>query len=201
MTRGLGPALTLGQMLDQAAARDPSQEAVVFKGERVSYGLLKARADAFAQGLLALGIAPGDHVVLWMPNRVEWNVANLAIAKAGGVTVTCNSRYKTFEVEYVTYPAEIENFYLRHPKVLDISIVGVPDPLMGEAVMAFVIPKAGETLRAGEVAAFARGKIANFKVPKYVEIVESFPLTGSGKVQKFKQKDYAVKKYGLKEPA
>jgi fatty-acyl-CoA synthase len=554
MTGDLGPALTIGQMLDHAAARDPLQEAIVFKGERVSYGLLKARADAFAQGLLALGIGPGDHVVLWMPNRVEWNVANLGIAKAGGVTVTCNSRYKAFEVEYVlkqsdakalilmdrfdaagvdyigilreicpeidrpgdrppgaqltsarfpalkhvvvlgeqvpagcrswaqvesqgsssgtraldrvrvspddaaamlytsgttgepkgcllshgniyykcrvyqelhgwtardrylvpvpyfhifgsmggvaanclagstqvvmdvfepaeamrliqaervtifsgvptmfisilghpsfgrydlsslrtgsigaapvpveimrrildrrrglgmdalvvyglteatggthwtragdpiekrvstvglrtpeiedrivdpvtgallgpgqegevcitgptlmrgyyrkpeataekirdgwlhtgdmgvkdadgylritgrlsdmiivggfnTYPAEIENFYLRHPKVLDISIVGVPDPLMGEAVMAFVIPKAGETLTAEEVAAFARGKIANFKVPKYVEIVEGFPLTGSGKVQKFKQKAYAVEKYGLKDPA
>src|SRR5262245_66264957 len=50
---------------------------------------------------MALGLAPGDHAVLWMPNRVEWNVAHLAIAKAGGVTVTCNSRYKAFEVEYV----------------------------------------------------------------------------------------------------
>ena len=549
MTGGLGPALTLGQMLDEAAARDPSQEAIVFKGERVSYGVLKARADAFARGLLALGLEPGDHVVLWMPNRVEWNVANLGIAKAGGVTVTCNSRYKAFEVEYVlrqsdakalilvdrfdaagidyigilreicpeidrpgdrltsshcpalthvvvlgdhvpagcrswaevespgsssgaralegvrvgsddaaamlytsgttgepkgcllthgniyykccvyqdlhgwtardrylvpvpyfhifgsmggiaanclagstqvvmdvfdpaeamrliqaervtifsgvptmfitilghpsfgrydlrslrtgsigaapvpveimrkildrdhglgmdalvvyglteatggthwtrpgdsiekrvstvglrtpeiedrivdaatgaelgpgqegevciagptlmrgyykdpaataekirggwlrtgdmgvkdadgyvritgrltdmiivggfnTYPAEIENFFLRHPKVLDVSIVGVPDPVMGEAVMAFVIPKAGESLTAEDVTAFARGRIANFKVPKYVEIVESFPLTGSGKVQKFKQKAYAVEKYDLKEPA
>jgi fatty-acyl-CoA synthase len=72
---------------------------------------------------------------------------------------------------------------------------------MGEAVMAFVIPKAGETLTAEEIAAFARGKIANFKVPKYVEVVESFPLTGSGKVQKFKQRAYAIEKYGLKEPA
>ena len=70
-----------------------------------------------------------------------------------------------------------------------------------EAVMAFVILKAGETLTAEEVADVARGKIANFKVLKYVEIVESFPLTGSGKVQKFKQKAYAVEKYGLKEPA
>lgn len=549
MTSGLGRALTLGQMLDRAAECDPSQEAIVFKGERVSYGLLKARADAFAMGLLALGLGPGDHVVLWMPNRVEWNVANLGIAKAGGVTVTCNSRYKALEVEYVlrqsdakalilvdrfdaagidyleilreicpeidrsgdgfvsarcpalrhvvvlgeripggcrswadverpalagdagalerlrvgpddpaamlytsgttgepkgcllshgniyykcrvyqdlhgwtardrylvpvpyfhifgsmggvaanclagstqvvmdvfdpaeamrliehervtifsgvptmfiavlghpafgrydlgslragsigaapvpveimrkildnerglgmdalvvyglteatggthwtrsgdpidkrvstvglktpeiedrivdpltgtelgpgqegevcimgptlmlgyykkpeataekirdgwlhtgdmgikdadgylritgrltdmiivggfnTYPAEIENFYLRHPKVLDVSIVGVPDPIMGEAVMAFVIPKTGEKLTAEEIAAFARGKIANFKVPKYVEIVESFPLTGSGKVQKFKQKAYAVDKYDLQAPA
>ena len=544
MTRGLGPALTLGQMLDEAAARDPAHEAIVFRDERVSYGQLKARADAFALGLIALGLEPGDHVVLWMPNRVEWNVAHLGIAKAGCVTVTCNSRYKALEVEYVlrqsdakaliladrfdaagvdylellreicpvvdapssrlpalrhvivlgstvptgcrswaeveargrrsdprvlerirvtpedpaamlytsgttgepkgcllshgnvyyqcrvytelhewtardryfvpvpyfhifgcmggtaanclvgstqvvmdvfepaeamrlieaervtvfsgvptmfitilnhphfgrhdlrslrtgsigaapvpveimrrildgkaglgmdalvvyglteatggthwtrpgdplekrvatvglptpeiedrvvdpvtgapvgpgvegevcvkgptmmmgyykkpeatadklregwlhtgdmgvkdsegylkitgrltdmiivggfnTYPAEIENFFLRHPKVLDVSIVGVPDPIMGEAVMAFVIPKAGESLTAEEIAAFARGKIANFKVPKYVEIVESFPLTGSGKVQKFKQRAYAVEKLDLKEPA
>jgi fatty-acyl-CoA synthase len=100
-----------------------------------------------------------------------------------------------------TYPAEIENFYLRHPKVLDVSIVGVPDPVMGEAVMAFVIPKTGHTLTGEDVTAFARGRIANFKVPKYVEIVESFPLTGSGKVQKFRQKAYAVEKYGLKETA
>jgi fatty-acyl-CoA synthase len=543
MTRGLGPALTLGQMLDEAAARDPAHEAIVFRDERVSYGQLKARADAFALGLIALGLERGDHVVLWMPNRVEWNVAHLGIAKAGCVTVTCNSRYKALEVEYVlrqsdakaliladrfdaagvdylellreicpvvdapssrlpalrhvivlgstvpagcrswaeveargrgsdprvlerigvtpedpaamlytsgttgepkgcllshgnvyykcrvytalhewtardryfvpvpyfhifgcmggtaanclvgstqivmdvfepaeamrlieaervtvfsgvptmfitilnhphfgrhdlrslrtgsigaapvpveimrrildgkaglgmdalvvyglteatggthwtrpgdplekrvatvglptpeiedrvvdaitgapvgpgvegevcvkgptmmmgyykkpeatadklregwlhtgdmgvkdsegylkitgrltdmiivggfnTYPAEIENFFLRHPKVLDVSIVGVPDPIMGEAVMAFVIPKAGESLTAEEIAAFARGKIANFKVPKYVEIVDSFPLTGSGKVQKFKQRAYAVEKLDLKEP-
>jgi fatty-acyl-CoA synthase len=100
-----------------------------------------------------------------------------------------------------TYPAEIEDFFLRHPKVLDVSIVGVPDAIMGEAVMAFVIPKEGETLLPEEIVAFARGRIANFKVPKYVEIVERFPLTGSGKVQKFKQKAYAVEKYALEGPA
>jgi fatty-acyl-CoA synthase len=100
-----------------------------------------------------------------------------------------------------TYPAEIEDFFLRHPKVLDVSIVGVPDPIMGEAVMAFVIPRDGERLQPEEVVAFARGRIANFKVPKYVEIVERFPLTGSGKVQKFKQKAYAVEKYHLAGPA
>jgi fatty-acyl-CoA synthase len=101
MSRGLGRALTLGQMLDEAAARDPAHEAIVFRDERVSYGQLKARADAFALGLIALGLERGDHVVLWMPNRVEWNVAHLGIAKAGCVTVTCNSRYKALEVEYV----------------------------------------------------------------------------------------------------
>jgi fatty-acyl-CoA synthase len=530
----LGPALTLGQMLDQAAARFPDCEAVVFRDARVTYRELQRRADDFARGLLALGLGPGDHVVLWMPNCVEWNVANLGIAKIGAVTVTCNSRYRALEVEYVlrqsdakalimvdrfpaaridylpildelcpearragalpgarfpamrhvvvlggevpaggldfaavertgarpgapaldgirirpddpvemlytsgttgepkgcllshgnmyykcrvytdlhhwthadrylvpvpyfhifgsmggvaanclvgstqilmdvfdageamrlieaervtifsgvptmfitvlghpafgkfdlstlrtgsigaapvpveimrkildreeglgmdalvvyglteatggthwtrpgdalekrvatvglrtpeiedrivdpvtgrslpptlmlgyykkpeatadkirggwlhtgdmgiqdadgylritgrvtdmiivggfnTYPAEIENFYLRHPGILDVSIVGVPDPILGEVVMAFVIPKPGVALGAEEVIAFARDKIANFKVPRYVEIVDQFPLTGSGKVQKFKQKAYAAEKLGLK---
>jgi fatty-acyl-CoA synthase len=534
------PALTLGQMLDRAAERSPDREAIVFKRERVTYAQLKRRADDFARGLLTLGLGAGDHVVLWMPNCVEWNVANLAIAKIGAVTVTCNSRYKALEVDYVlrqsgakalimvdrfaagsidyleilrevrsgargsgppalghvivlgerrpadalafdavegagraggqdlgaipvrpedavemlytsgttgepkgcllshrnmyfkcrvytdlhrwtaedrylvpvpyfhifgsmggvaanclvgstqvvmeaydpleamrlieaehvtifsgvptmfitllghpafgrydlrslrtgsigaapvpveimrkildperglgmdalvvyglteatggthwtrpgdpvekrvstvglrtseiedrivdpvtglevgpgqegelcikgptlmigyhdkpeataekirdgwlhtgdmavkdaegyvkitgrltdmiivggfnTYPAEIEDFFLRHSKILDVSVVGVPDPIMGEAVMAFVIPREGESLQPEEVLAFARGKIANFKVPKYVEIVDRFPLTGSGKVQKFKQKAYAIEKYQLTGP-
>ncbi|HYB41930.1 MAG TPA: AMP-binding protein [Candidatus Methylomirabilis sp.] len=546
--KSLGPALTLGAMLDQAASASPGGEAIVFKGARVTFAELKARADAFARGLLSLGLGPGDHVVLWMPNAVEWSVANLGIAKIGAVTVTCNSRYKAFEVEYVlrqsdaralimmdrfaaagidylrilrelapeadlppplrcarlpalehlivagadvpragvsfaaveragqsagagaleriaiepgdpvemlytsgttgepkgcllshgnmyykcrvytelhgwtardrylvpvpyfhifgsmggvaanclagstqvlmetfdpaeamrlieaervtifsgvptmfitilghpdfgrydlhslrtgsigaapvpveimkkildrerglgmdalvvyglteatggthwtrpgdpiekrvstvglctseledrvvdpatgqdlgageegelwikgptlmigyykkpeataekvrdgwlrtgdmavkdaegyvritgrltdmiivggfnTYPAEIENFYLRHPKVLDISIVGVPDPIMGEAVMAFVIPREGETVSPQEIIEFGRDRIANYKIPKYVEMVDQFPLTGSGKVQKFKQKAYAVEKYHLTGPA
>ena len=537
----LGAALTLGQMVDRAAAQHPDREAIVFKKERVTYAELKRRADDFARGLFALGLGPGDHVVLWMPNCVEWAVANLGLAKIGAVTVTCNSRYKALEIDYVlrqsdaralimvdrfeaaaidylailrelcpggdraafpmlrhvivlggtrpsgavgfdeversgrggagaaldairirpedavemlytsgttgepkgcllshgnmyfkcrvytelhgwtsadrylvpvpyfhifgsmggiaanclvastqvlmdvfdpleamrlieaervtifsgvptmfitilghpafhrhdlrslrtgsigaapvpveimrkiidrerglgmdaqvvyglteatggthwtrsgdpiekrvatvgvrtseiedrvvdpatgrelppgeegelcvkgptlmmgyynkpqataekirdgwlhtgdmavkdadgyvritgrltdmiivggfnTYPAEIENFFLRHPKVLDVSIVGVPDPIMGEAVMAFVIPREGVALEPEEIVAFARGKIANFKVPKYVEIVERFPLTGSGKVQKFKQKAYAVAKHHLQAP-
>ncbi len=97
---------TLGQLLDRAAARAPDREAIVFKGERVSYAELQARVDRFALGLLTLGLGPGDHVVLWMPNAIEWNVANLAIAKIGAVTVTCNSRYKALEVAYVLRHSE-----------------------------------------------------------------------------------------------
>jgi fatty-acyl-CoA synthase len=99
-----------------------------------------------------------------------------------------------------TYPAEIENFYLRHPKILDVSVVGVPDPVLGEVVMAFVIPRAGETLTPEEIRAFAKDRIANFKVPRHVEIVGEFPLTGSGKVQKFKQRAAAIDKYGFSAP-
>jgi fatty-acyl-CoA synthase len=100
-----------------------------------------------------------------------------------------------------TYPAEIENFYLQHPKILDVSVVGVPDPVMGEVVMAFVIPKAGQVLTAQEVMGYAKDRIANFKAPRHVEIVGEFPLTGSGKVQKFKQKAWAIETYGFSGPA
>ena len=87
--------------------------------------------DAFARGLLALGLGPGDHVVLWMPNSIEWNVVNFGIAKIGA----------------------------------------------------------------------AKDQIANFKVPRHVEIVSEFPLTGSGKVQTFKQKAWAMETYGFTGPA
>jgi fatty-acyl-CoA synthase len=85
-------------------------------------------------------------------------------------------------------------------QILDLSVVGVPDPLLGETVMAFVIPRPGQSLSAEEVIAFGQGKIANFKVPRYVEIVDQFPMTGSGKVQKFKQRAHAVARYDLKGP-
>jgi len=82
----LGAALTLGQMVDRAAAQHPDREAIVFKKERVTYAELKRRADDFARGLLALGLGPGDHVVLWMPNRVEWAVLVAAwLAPAQGM--------------------------------------------------------------------------------------------------------------------
>jgi fatty-acyl-CoA synthase len=99
------------------------------------------------------------------------------------------------------YPAEIENFYLRHPKILDVSVVGVPDPVLGEVPMAFVVPRAGATLTPQEIRDFAKDRIANFKVPRHVEIVSEFPLTGSGKVQKFKQKAWAIETYGFSGPA
>jgi fatty-acyl-CoA synthase len=82
-----------------------------------------------------------------------------------------------------------------------VSIVGVPDPVLGEVVMAFVIPKAGVSLTPQEVRDFAKDQIANFKIPRHVEIVSEFPLTGSGKVQKFTQKAWAVETYGFSGPA
>jgi fatty-acyl-CoA synthase len=93
-----------------------------------------------------------------------------------------------------TYPTEIEQFLYTHPKVHDVSIIGVPDERMGEVVMAYIIPKEGTDPTAAEIVDFCQGKLANFKIPRYVEFVDSFPLTGSGKVQKFIQRKMAAEK-------
>jgi fatty-acyl-CoA synthase len=93
-----------------------------------------------------------------------------------------------------TYPTEIEQFLYTHPKVHDVSIIGVPDERMGEVVMAYIIPKEGTDPTAAEIVDFCQGKLANFKIPRHVEFVDSFPLTGSGKVQKFIQRKMATEK-------
>lgn len=89
------------------------------------------------------------------------------------------------------YPREIEEFLYTHPKVLDIQVVGVPDPLYGEEVMAWIIPKKGEAITSSEIIDYCKGKIARHKIPRYVEFTDSFPMTASGKIQKYKLKELA----------
>ncbi|HYP06792.1 MAG TPA: AMP-binding protein [Bryobacteraceae bacterium] len=94
------------------------------------------------------------------------------------------------------YPAEIENFFFAHPKIADVVVVGLPDQKLGEIVAAWVRPKAGETLTSEEVREYARGKIAHFKVPHHVRIVDSFPMTVTGKVQKFRIREIETEALG-----
>ncbi len=94
-----------------------------------------------------------------------------------------------------TYPAEIEEFLHTHPKIQDVSVIGVPDKRLGEVAMAYIIPKEGSDPTAEEIIGFCKGKLANFKMPKYVEFVEAFPLTSTGKVQKFIQREMAAEKF------
>jgi fatty-acyl-CoA synthase len=95
------------------------------------------------------------------------------------------------------YPAEIESFLYTHPKVAVVSVVGVPDRRMGEVGMAFIKLKEGQTATTEEFIAFARDKMANYKAPKYVKFVTDFPMTPTGKVQKFVLKEQAIKEMGL----
>ncbi len=96
------------------------------------------------------------------------------------------------------YPREIEEFLYSHPDVQDVAVVGVPDDRYGEEIMAFVIPRPDCQIDSEEVREFCRGKIAHFKVPRYVEAVEEFPMTVTGKIQKYKLRDRAIEEMGLR---
>lgn len=86
---------------------------------------------------------------------------------------------------------EVESFLLSHPKIKQAQLIGVPDARLTEVGMAFVELKEGETATAEEIIAYCRGKMANFKIPRYVIFVQEFPMTGSGKIQKYKLKEKA----------
>jgi fatty-acyl-CoA synthase len=89
------------------------------------------------------------------------------------------------------YPREIEEFLYTHPDIVDAQVTGVPDSKMGEEIMAWVKPRAGATLSPDDVRNFCRGRIAHFKVPRYVRFTDEFPMTISGKVQKFRMREMA----------
>jgi fatty-acyl-CoA synthase len=83
------------------------------------------------------------------------------------------------------YPREIEEFLYSHPKVAEVQVIGVPDPKYGEEICAWIKLKEGESATEDEIRNFCRGKIATFKIPRYVVFVDSFPMTVTGKVQKY----------------
>ena len=93
------------------------------------------------------------------------------------------------------YPREVEEFLLEMPGVLDVQVVAVPSRKYGEEVGAFIIPRPGVELAPEDVRAFSRGKIAWYKVPRYVAIVSGFPLTASGKIQKYKLREMAAERW------
>jgi fatty-acyl-CoA synthase len=96
------------------------------------------------------------------------------------------------------YPREIEEYLYRHPKVQDVQIFGVADDRYGEELCAWIRVKAGHSLTAEEVRGFCQGQIAHNKIPRYVEFVDEFPMTVTGKIQKFIMREAVEKRLGLK---
>jgi len=99
------------------------------------------------------------------------------------------------------YPREVEEFLYAHPAIADVQVVGVPDERFGEELLACVIVKPDATLSEDEVRDFCRGRIAHFKVPRYVRFVDEFPMTVTGKVQKFRLREQAIGDLGLSATA
>ena len=97
------------------------------------------------------------------------------------------------------YPKEIEEFIYTNPKVRDVQVIGVPDKQYGEEAMACIILKEGETMTEDEMKAYIGASMARHKVPRYIEFVDSFPMNAAGKILKYKMRETAVEKLGLKQ--
>ncbi|MDX6513020.1 MAG: fatty-acyl-CoA synthase, partial [Gaiellaceae bacterium] len=99
------------------------------------------------------------------------------------------------------YPREIEEFLYTHPAIADVQVIGVPDERYGEAVCAWIVLRDGERLDEDELRDFCDGRIARFKIPRHVRFVDGFPLTVTGKVQKFKMRELEIAERGLEAAA
>ena len=99
------------------------------------------------------------------------------------------------------YPREVEEFLYSHPDIADVQVIGVPSEKYGEEVMAWVKLREGSSAAGDEIAAWCKGKIASYKIPRHWKFVDSFPMTITGKIQKFKMRETAVEELGLKKAA
>jgi fatty-acyl-CoA synthase len=99
------------------------------------------------------------------------------------------------------YPREIEEFLYTHPAVADVQVVGLPDERFGEEVCAWVRLRPGAALSEDELKSYCRGRIAHYKVPRYWKFTDGFPMTVTGKIQKFKMREAAIEALGLQQAA
>ena len=93
--------------------------------------------------------------------------------------------------------AEVEAFLMAHPSIEQVQVIGVPDPRLSEVACACVVPKEGSELSIEDLDTFCRGKLASFKIPRYLMPIDELPMTPSGKVQKFKLVEMALEKFGF----
>ena len=109
----------------------------------------------------------------------------------GGGNVRITDRKKDMFIVggFNAYPAEIENLLLGNEALAQVAVVGVPDDRLGEVGMAFVVPRPGAAVDPEDLIAWARTNVANYKVPRYVEVVDALPLNASGKVLKYELRE------------
>jgi fatty-acyl-CoA synthase len=136
-------------------------------------------------------------------DRARWmHTGDLAVmAEDGYVKIVGRIKDMIIRGGENVYPREIEEFLYTHPEVVDVQVIGVPDERYGEEIMAWVIPRDGADLDPEALREFCRGKIAHFKVPRYISVCAEFPMTVTGKVQKYKLREQAIEELGLQVAA
>ena len=115
----------------------------------------------------------------------------------GHFNIRCRAKEMIIRGGENVYPVEIESFLFGHPKIAEVAIVGLPDRKLGEVVAAWIRLKSGQSMTAEEVQAYCQGKIAHFKIPQHIRFVDSFPMTVTGKLQKFRIRESEIEMLGL----
>jgi fatty-acyl-CoA synthase len=121
--------------------------------------------------------------------------------EAGYINIVGRSKDMIIRGGENIYPREVEEFLYSHPDIADVQVIGVPDDRYGEELMAWVITRGDVPLDVDGVREFCAGRIAHYKIPRYVKVVDSFPMTVTGKVQKFKMREQAIDELGLSDSA
>ena len=131
------------------------------------------------------------------------HTGDLAVMDENGyVRITGRAKEMIIRGGENVYPREIEEFLYTHPDVSDVQVYGVPDEKYGEQVAAAIIKKKPDSgLTEEDVKEYCRENIARFKVPNYVDFVDEYPMTASGKIQKYKLREAAIERHGLEEAA
>ena len=130
------------------------------------------------------------------------HTGDLAVMDAGGY-VNIVGRIKDLVIRggENIYPREVEEYLYTHPNIDDVSVVGVPDERYGEELMAWVKLRHETAITADDIREFCRGRIAHYKIPRYIKFVEEFPMTVTGKIQKFRMREAAIEELGLQDAA
>jgi fatty-acyl-CoA synthase len=136
-------------------------------------------------------------------DAARWmHTGDLAVMdEEGYVNIVGHSKDMVIRGGENVYPREIEEFLYSHPKISDVQVIGVPDKKYGEEIMAWVKLREGQEATPEELQAYCRDKIAYFKVPRYFKFVDAFPMTVTGKIQKFKMRQTSIEELGLGEAA
>ncbi|MDA8442704.1 MAG: AMP-binding protein [Peptococcaceae bacterium] len=188
---------TVGRVLDGVEVKivDPASGETMLPGQQ---GELCARGYSIMAGYYNMPEATAQAV-----DSEGWlHTGDLAVMDvAGYCNITGRLKDMIIRGGENIYPREIEEFLYRHPKIADVQVVGLPDLKYGEEVLAVVRLREGEKLSEDEIRQFCQGQIAKHKIPRYIEFVDSYPATASGKIQKYRLREQYVSKYGLQGAA
>jgi len=200
------PIITMSQADDPMETRvttvgcvRPNTEAKIVSpaGETVPFG---EQGELCARGYMVMpGYDQDPEATRRAIDPEGWlHTGDLAVMRPDGyIRITGRAKDMIIRGGENISPREVEEFLHTHPKVAEVQVVGVPDAKLGEVVACWVRLRAGEAATAEEILEFCRGRIAHFKIPQYVRFVDAYPMTVSGKVQKFRMRELEVRERGL----